>query len=103
MHKLITGFAETDHKDHDGLNNQRLNLRDATRSQNHANQQPQIKGSSRFKGVYWHKMGRKWLAQIVIKGHRHYLGLYVLEEDAARAYDQAALEAFGEYACLNPP
>jgi hypothetical protein len=54
-----------------------------------------------FKGVHLHKEG-KWVAQVVGR-HCRYLGLFVREEDAARAYDAAALEIFGEFACLNFP
>jgi hypothetical protein len=54
MHKLITGFPQTDHKDHDGLNNQRSNLRPASAGQNAANTLPRA-ATSRYKGVSWNK------------------------------------------------
>jgi hypothetical protein len=101
MHKLITGWPLTDHLNHDGLDNRRQNLRPATTSQNRQNQRPPIGGSSRFKGVSWHKRSRKWVAQM--GGEQHYLGSFASEEDAARAYDCAARQAYGEFAYLNFP
>lgn len=101
MHRLITGFAEVDHHDGNGLNNRRSNLREATHAQNMGNARKQPGCSSRFKGVYW--SGKKWQAQIGVNHGTRYLGRFVSEEDAARAYDAAALEAWGEFARLNFP
>lgn len=101
MHTLITGYAKTDHINHDGLDNQRANLRPATNAQNAYNQRPEIGTSSYFRGVTWHRRMGKWQAQIGINGRHRYLGVFACEEDAADAYDSAALEAFGEYAYLN--
>jgi AP2 domain len=104
MHSLITGYAETDHRDGDGLNNQRSNLRDASHHrQNMANRRKGLRGSSQFKGVSWFAPSRKWKAQIRSDGRHRYLGLFVDERDAARAYDAAALELWGEFARLNLP
>ena len=99
MHRLITGYKQTDHWDRCGLNNQRYNLRDATSSQNGANSGPR---TGRYKGVHQHKPGR-WRAQIRIGRKQSHLGLFTSEEAAARAYDEAALAAWGEYAWLNFP
>jgi hypothetical protein len=101
MHKLITGWPKTDHIDHDGLNNQRSNLRPATTAQNNHNQRPQRNTSSRFKGVTWHKRIGKWQAAIKVADKNRHLGVFPDEEDAARAYNAAAVEAYGEYAYLN--
>ena len=103
MHKLITGYEQTDHINHDGLNNQRSNLRLATHAQNQRNQRPYLGRTSPYKGVHWFPSREKWRAQIVIANHERHIGLFGAEEDAARAYDAAAREHFGEYACLNFP
>jgi hypothetical protein len=60
--------------------------------------------TSRYKGVCWDKRRELWVAQIVRdKKHRH-IGRFERETDAARAYDEAARELFGEkYAWLNFP
>jgi hypothetical protein len=93
-----------DHRDSDGLNNRRWNLRVATHAQNSANCiKPRLAGgtSSRFKGIdFCH--GR-WVARIRAGGRRHFLGSFESEETAARAYDNAALEHHGEFARLNFP
>lgn len=101
MHKLITGWPITDHADHDGLNNQRYNLRPATQGQNSANQLPIRPRVSEFKGVT-PRYGR-WRAQIGVKGQRIRLGVYDTELEAAVTYDAAARLYHGEFAFLNFP
>lgn len=109
MHKmLMPGVAQVDHEDGDGLNNQRYNLRPATNMQNHANERKTRtwRGrptSSRFKGVGWYKAGSKWQASIQSEGRKRGLGYFTDEEEAARVYDAAAREAFGEFAKVNFP
>ena len=101
MHQLITGWLMTDHIDRDGLNNQRSNLRPATRTQNAQNSRPKTGSSSRFKGVAWHRGVEKWQVTIKADGRHRYLGCFADEEEAALAYNAAALEAWGPYAYLN--
>lgn len=98
MHQLITGWPLTDHRNGNGLDNRRSNLRHATPAQNAYNAQGQLGHSSRFKGVTWHKGVRKWQATIKAEGKNHYLGVFESEEDAARAYEEAALNLHGSYA-----
>lgn len=109
MHRLVLGAAvgeRVDHVNGDGLDNRRANLRLATAAQNQRNSGSRA-GSSRFKGVYWHvgPGGRtpRWRAMIRIDGRRKSLGYFAFEEDAAHAYDEAALEHHGEFAQLNFP
>jgi NUMOD4 motif/AP2 domain len=59
--------------------------------------------TSRFKGVWWHAKGKKWRASIQLDGRTKHLGGFALESDAARAYDAAAYQAWGEFAFLNFP
>lgn len=98
MHKLITGYPATDHRNGDGLDNQRSNLRPGGATRNNHNQRPCTGHSSRYKGVTWNKRISKWQAAIKIAGKSRYLGVFTSEEDAARAYVEAALAVQGEYA-----
>jgi hypothetical protein len=105
MHREISKAAPgtmVDHKDGDGLNNRRSNLRLATDSQNQWNRKSKRAGTySRYKGVSWYKAYGTWMAEICKDGVRTYLGQFASEVEAAKAYDRAALEAFGEFAHVN--
>lgn len=100
MHQLLAGVG-ADHIDGNGLNNTRANLRSASSSQNAFNRRIPSTNSSGFKGVSWHKRIRKWQAKIGCQGKVTYLGYFATAEEAARAYNAAARELFGEYARLN--
>lgn len=105
MHRLILGLPDdpkifADHKDRDGLNNQRDNLRIADRSQNNSNRI--CIGSSGYLGVFRSSAKQEsWFARIRKRGKITYLGCYVRKEDAALAYNKAAIEIHGEFANLN--
>ena len=105
MHQLLINTPkgmETDHIDHNKLNNQKFNLRIVTNSQNNMNRLKQNgEYSSKFKGIYWHKRDEKWYAQIRFNKKYYYLGSFKNEIDAAKAYNNKAKELFGKYACLN--
>lgn len=103
MHKtIVSGVNRVDHRDRDGLNNQRHNLRPATCTQNRANSRKTNRPvSSKFKGVFWHKRRRRWMATIKVMRKPNHLGSFHNEIDAAKAYDAAALKTFGEFACVN--
>lgn len=107
MHREVIascGFTECpqcDHADSDGLNNQRKNLRSSTANQNHWNRRKSSGCTSQFKGVYWNRKFGKWMARIFCLGKHHYLGMFVDESEAAKAYDTASVHYFGEFARIN--
>lgn len=93
--------VQVDHINGDGLDNRRSNLRLATNTENSCNQSKQSNNTSGFKGVYWHKVVKKWQVCIRKNYHLIYIGYYNTPEEAALAYDKAALEHFGEFAKTN--
>lgn len=104
LHRVLTGVPRgirIDHKDGDGLNCQRSNLRIATCSQNGFNRDLQRNNKTGFRGVY--KAKEKFRAQIRINRQALALGYFDTAEQAARAYDTKALEMAGEFARLNFP
>ena len=94
---------QIDHGDGDKTNNRICNLRLASNSQNHANIGPSTASTSGIKGVYWWKPGGKWKAQIQVDGLNHFLGYFKTKEEAARAYQKAAKQHFGDFAHSGPP
>lgn len=88
-----------DHKNQNGLDNQRSNLRYATYAQNLQNRRKHKVGSSKFKGVSL-KHGR-WCARLTKNGCTIQLGDFDTPEKAAKAYNEAAIRYFGEFASLN--
>lgn len=101
MHCVIMNAKGVDHRDGNGCNNTRENLRVCTQSENLMNTRKRENTSSIYKGVYFHKLAGKWQARIAISGKRIELGLFELEADAARAYNARAIELFGEFCSLN--
>lgn len=104
LHRLIMKpppDMQVDHINGNGLDNRRQNLRLATHSLNLANQRIQTRPkSSQFKGVTL-QHGR-WVSRIKIDRHQFYLGSFGIEEEAASAYNKAAVAAWGEFVRLNP-
>jgi len=104
MHRdILAPPAEmyVDHKNHNTLDNRKSNLRICTPAQNCYNRLPSEKGSSRYKGVYWHSGSKKWAAVIGLNNRLIHIGCFDYELDAAIAYDDRAAELFGEFAALN--
>lgn len=104
MHRLILNPAagvEVDHVNRDKLDNRRDNLRAAPRRLNAVNQGLLPTNTSGYRGVS--RSGNRWRAYIVIGGRQHHLGHYPAAEQAAGAYDVAALAAWGLFAVLNLP
>lgn len=100
-HFILRTTNETDHKNHNGLDNRKQNLRTCSHAQNVMNTRKTTGKLSRFKGVSFNKPINKWTSEITFQTNRSNLGYFENEEDAARAYDRAAIERFGEFAKLN--
>lgn len=104
MHRMLLsagkGFS-VDHKNLNGLDNRRENLRLATSSQQHANIEKQLNNTTGFKGVFFCKRDRIIYAKIAVQGKQIRLGTFRDVVSAAKAYDAAALNHFGEFARPN--
>lgn len=103
MHRVILNAPdgmEVDHRNGNGLDNQKHNLRMATTSQNQANARRRKDNASGFKGVYQKTPGR-WCAAIRENGRHVHIGYFDTPVAAACAYDQRAFEVHGTFARLN--
>lgn len=98
--RRMGGKGTADHRDRDRLNCRRSNLRPSTRQQNSANTGIRSDNNSGYKGVRRRRQG-DWGATIHIRGRNIALGVFETREEAALAYNRAALRLFGEYAVLN--
>lgn len=101
LHRFLMGNPPgvlIDHRDGNGLNCRRCNLRRATHSLNTVNSKSRNPKSG-FRGVT--SARDKWMGYITVNGVRRHLGVFAEPEGAALAYNMAALEAFGEFARLN--
>lgn len=116
MHRLVSGLTnvkfQIDHKDNNGLNNQRSNLRICTQAQNNKNMRKRKYGMCKYKGVSLRKIKYKsvigndavykyWTVRILINKKRMFLGHFETEKEAALAYNKMAKKHFREFAKLN--
>lgn len=107
MHRAVIDAQSgqiVDHKNGDGLDNRRSNLRICTHAENMRNQKSQgVAGKSQYKGVQWDRRGKNWRARIYVNKQPINGGNHLTEADAAKAYDNLASQHFGEFARLNFP
>lgn len=104
MHRFVMRIngldkdGSIDHRNGNGLDNRKANLRIGTHSQNCQNQKLHCDSSTGVKGVTWDKRRNKFVAQIQVDGRHIFLGRFTQKQEAAEAYKVAALNLFGEYA-----
>lgn len=107
LHQILEPtWEETDHENLKKLDNRRLNLREGTHAQNMQNSPVDRRNKTGFKGVRLHSVnskGERFQARITVNYKEIYLGIYDTPEDAARIYDRAAIEYYGEFARVNFP
>lgn len=104
LHRLVmrtSDDVDVDHKSGDKLDYRKSNLRICTHAENMRNQKKSSDNTSGHKGVSWEKRRSIWRASIVVDGKQTYLGSFTDKNEAARAYNSAALKLFGEFARLN--
>lgn len=115
MHRMILGLqnergggrgsgatkSQADHINADKLDNRRANLRVVTNQENHQNRQVS-RGTSRYRGVYFHKASGKWSARAKLNGKTYWAGLHELEEDAGMAAWRLRMELM-PFCAEGPP
>jgi hypothetical protein len=103
MHREIIAMSmddprQADHQNGITLDNRRANLRPATCFENQRNSRKPSTNTSGYKGVSFHKVTGKWVAQIMVSGTKIHLGLFSSPELAYAAYCAAALKYHGDFA-----
>lgn len=104
LHRLILGLAgddQGDHRDGDGLNNRRYNLRICTHADNQINKRVRSDSSSGLKGVVWESRSGRWRSEIQLHGKKKWLGYFDTPEAAHAAYCAAAPLLHGEFASIT--
>jgi hypothetical protein len=105
LHRVVLGVTdpkvEIDHINGDGLDNRRENLRVSDRTGNNCNKPAYLSSKSGIKGVHWSAKCNSWIAQIQFNKVKYALGHFPTKEDAAAAYDRAAVALHGSFANPN--
>ena len=100
MHRFVLNHnGPVDHRDNNGINNQKYNLRSASVGQNATNRRQ--KSTRRFRGIRFVASGQTYRAEIKVNGVSHQIGNFKTEEDAATAYNFRALELVGDFTRFN--
>lgn len=103
MHRKILNTPKeklTDHINRNKLDNRKVNLRIATRSQNAVNVKLFLTNTSGYRGVWWERRRNKWIAEIKYQGKKYYLGEYLNKLDAIKIRRQKTIELFGKFAIV---
>jgi hypothetical protein len=105
LHRVILNCPEgfySDHINRDRRDCRRKNLRICNKLENNRNlSKTKSKTSSRYKGVYWSSQAKRWVSSITVNYACLWIGSFKNEDDAAKAYNEAAIKHFGEFAALN--
>jgi hypothetical protein len=104
MHRLILNAPDgmiVDHRDGNGLNNSRANLRVVTHRENNINAAKRAGCSSHHRGVDYHRSTRAWRARVWCGGRETLVGFFATEEEAVAARERAAREVYGEYVSVR--
>lgn len=104
MHRLIMkveGKTQVDHKNGNGLDNRKENLRLCTNKENQRNHKLLVTNKSGFNGVSWNSKVKKWETCISVDNKTVHLGFYRNKIKSATIYNAAATKYFGEFARLN--
>ena len=104
LHRFLLNASKgqiVDHINGNTLDNRLCNLRLATAAENNRNSKISKSNKSGYKGIYYNKLFKKYIAQITVNYKGIYLGAFKTKEEAALRYNEAALEYFGEFALLN--
>ena len=92
-----------DHRNGNGLDNRKRNIRICTQQQNTFNKRNDQGSKCEYKGVTWSNESNKWKVRICVDGKSIYLGVHFCIVKAAKIYDEAAVKYHGDFARLNFP
>lgn len=104
LHRFVLSAKKgesIDHVNHDTLDNRKENLRRCSHAENNWNKGLTALNTSGFKGVYFHKASKKYMARIKVYGKTYYLGIFDDVKDAVLAYNKSAMKLHGVFAKLN--
>lgn len=104
MHEMVLGKIKgtiIHHDDHNGLNNQKDNLKRTTHQNNIGHSKKFKSNTSGYKGVSWDQANKKWVTQVAMSSGNGYQKRFHKLEDAVEAYDREAIKRWGEFALTN--